>query len=257
MKEEVQELSRLLKGVTQLQKHHQEIEKVKGESFNIFSILGVESKENKTHSNFIAELLNPKGSHYMGDVFLKAFLEQIKYKGNLNRSEASVIKEFHVGQKKNITGGRIDILIKDKSNNYISIENKIYAGDQDNQLIRYHNYKKGKNTLYYLSLYGDEASEKATLYTQDDKTIHFKAGKDYHTISYAKDILQWLHTCKCIAINTPQLRDSIKQYELLIKKLTHQMLDPKSKDIKKIISVRLNIFKSGISIEGFPALFIS
>ncbi len=235
MQVEVQEVSKLLKGVKQLQKHQQEIEKIKGESFNIFSILNVERKENKTHSNFIAELLNPKGSHYMGNVFLKAFIVQINYKGNLNSSEASVIKEFPIGQKKDITGGRIDILIKDKSNNYISIENKIDAGDQDNQLIRYSNYKKENNTLYYLSLFGDEASEKSTLYIQDNKTIHLKAGKDYHTISYAKDILQWLHTCQCLAINTPQLRDSIKQYELLIKKLTHQMIDPKSKDIKKLI----------------------
>jgi hypothetical protein len=103
-------IQRLLKEVNQLQKHQREIEKIKGETFNIFSILGVESKENKTHSSFVAELLNPKGSHYMGSLFLKAFLNQIKYNGNLNIATASVTKEYYVGKRKNISGGRIDIL---------------------------------------------------------------------------------------------------------------------------------------------------
>ena len=40
------------------------IEKWKnGDFFNIFSILKMETDEVKTHSAFLAELLNPKGSH--------------------------------------------------------------------------------------------------------------------------------------------------------------------------------------------------
>lgn len=47
--------------------------KNKGELFNTFSILKMETAENKTHSNFIAELLNPKGSHLKGSIFLERF----------------------------------------------------------------------------------------------------------------------------------------------------------------------------------------
>jgi len=36
-------------------------------------------------------------------------------------------------------GGRIDIYIE-SNNKYIFIENKIYAEDQENQLLRYRNY---------------------------------------------------------------------------------------------------------------------
>lgn len=43
------------------------IEKWKnGDFFNIFSILKMETDEVKTHSAFLAELLNPKGSHGQG-----------------------------------------------------------------------------------------------------------------------------------------------------------------------------------------------
>jgi hypothetical protein len=73
MSELIKKVTVLLKEVELLQKHQKEIEIIKGETFNIFSILGVESKENKTHSSFIAELLNPNGSHYMNAVFLEAF----------------------------------------------------------------------------------------------------------------------------------------------------------------------------------------
>lgn len=230
------DVSILLKEVAVQQKHQKEIQKIKGETFNIFSVLGVELKENKTHSNFIAELLNPIGSHCMGSVFLKEFLKIINYKGNLDVSTAAVKKEFHIAKRDKITGGRIDILINDKNNNYLSIENKIYAGDQENQLIRYYNYKKGNNTLYYLSLDGSIASEASTVYKKDDKVlVSLQANKDYYVISYAQHILEWLQSCHKLSINVPQLRDSIKQYILLIKKLTNQMIGSDNLEIKKAL----------------------
>ena len=59
-------------------------------------------------------------------------------------------------------GGRIDIVIKLKET-VIVIENKIYAPDQDNQLIRYKNeYPFSK--LYYLTLDGHFPHDKSINY---------------------------------------------------------------------------------------------
>lgn len=230
---ELNKISKLLNEVNTLSTHQKEIEKIKGETFNIFSILGVESKENKTHSNFIAELLNPNGSHLQGSIFLDLFLKTIEYKELLNFSKTSVIKEHHIGAKTNSDGGRIDILITDNSN-YISIENKIYAGDQENQLIRYCNFKKKQNKVYYLTLFGEEASDVSIkdndlLATKEGNKL--KNGEDYHTISYSYDILNWLKLCYEKSVNIPQLRESIKQYILLIQKLTNQNMDDRQKMI--------------------------
>ena len=52
-------------------KRNKEIRSAKGEEFNIFSILNVQSQEVRLHSKIIAELLNIKGSHGMKDIFLK------------------------------------------------------------------------------------------------------------------------------------------------------------------------------------------
>ena len=65
------------KDVVAAYKQQKEIEKEqykKGYCFNIFNILGLSSNETRTHSAFLAELLNPQGSHGNGDSFLREFI---------------------------------------------------------------------------------------------------------------------------------------------------------------------------------------
>ena len=64
-------LKKLLLDAKRISDHQEEISTLKGENFNVFSILKMESKENETHSAFLGELLNPKGSHGFGSLFLK------------------------------------------------------------------------------------------------------------------------------------------------------------------------------------------
>jgi hypothetical protein len=66
--------------------------------------------------------------------------------------------------------------LEDHKNNSISIENKIDVGDQPQQLLRYYNHNKGKNTVYYLTLTGHQASE--------ESCCVLKAEEDYYCISY-------------------------------------------------------------------------
>ena len=67
------------------------IEKWKnGDFFNIFSILKMETDEVKTHSAFLAELLNPKGSHGQGNIFIDEF---VKYKEQLDSINKSYLDE--------------------------------------------------------------------------------------------------------------------------------------------------------------------
>jgi len=108
-------------------KHGEEIAREKGENFNIFKILNLETRENQTHSAFLKEMLDPKGSHEMGTVFLNHFLSQIKNRlpeqsqkikilDRVNSSNCKVRTEHSIGQINLIekTGGRLDLFIKDK-----------------------------------------------------------------------------------------------------------------------------------------------
>lgn len=224
MKELTNRAMSLLSQISALNKKHEEIARITGRKFNVFSILGVESRETSTHSAFLVELLNPDGSHGQGKVFLELFIEMLGKKipvDNIpltNSERIEVKKEKYLGtvKKKYTEGGRADIVIFG-TNGSICIENKIYAKDQKNQLIRYHNeyVKDGKNGLIlYLTLWGGKAS--------DLSAQELKVGIDYFTISYKKDILEWLIKCQKEVIEVPTIRDVIGQYIYLIKKLIGQ-----------------------------------
>ena len=128
-----------------------EYERAQGNSFNIFNVLGMTSNEVKLHSALIVEMLDPNGSHGMKDLFLKAFIEALGISDfNLNTKSASVEKEKNIGRKTQTTGGILDIMITD-AHKVIIIENKIYASDQDNQLLRYKNLLRIlKNTSFII-----------------------------------------------------------------------------------------------------------
>lgn len=130
----------LLKQVKVINEKHETIKRINGENFNIFSILNLERKEVDTHSYFIYDLLNPKGSHNQGDKFLQIFLKQILKKKEYKKIGS--ILEDKIEREKIITNGkRIDFTIE-TSNFFIAIEMKVDAYDQDEQLYDYHEHLK-------------------------------------------------------------------------------------------------------------------
>lgn len=210
-------INNLFSSVHNLIKHQEELEKAKGETFNVFSILKMETKENDTHSNFLGNLLDPRGTHLKGGEFLNLFVEQIDALDAIDVESANVILEFSCGptNQKTKTGGRIDIYIYDSFGNSLSIENKIYADDQPNQIERYVNHNKERNRVYYLTLHGKEPSKSSK--------GELKSGEDFFIISYQNDIVDWLDACIKESANEPILRESIKQYKILLQKLTKTM----------------------------------
>ena len=133
---------KLLNDTSRIIKHQKEIAILKGETFNVFSILKMEHRENETHSAFVGEILNPKGSHGLGTIFLERFLEQLDIQDHIEIASAEVKLEEPLSKRDDIkvSGGRVDIFIKDGNGKTICIENKIYASDQNVQIARYCNF---------------------------------------------------------------------------------------------------------------------
>ncbi|MBF1406181.1 MAG: PD-(D/E)XK nuclease family protein [Porphyromonas sp.] len=234
---DIQQFFQEVASICALEQAQQEERNRKGENYNLFSILNIERYELK-HSALIANLLDPKGSHGCGDAFLRAFFE-IALKGTAYPFESSTPldsrTEHYTGPIAGDTGGRIDILVK--SSHYgLIIENKIYAGDQDKQLIRYDNYGKeifGADgyLLVYLTLYGYDASKESTA-TKSAEEV------GYLRLSYAEDILRWLEQCARLAYDKPLVRESLNQYIRTIKQLTYQ--DMNEENIQQIIDLAID-----------------
>lgn len=224
---EMEELQQLLKDVYEATK---EIKQEKAEAFDVVGIcIG---RQETIHSKFLAELLNPHGSHGLGSVFLKAFYEQIGLK-DFHSEGCSVRTEViceEKGKKKEQekdnegqeSNGRTDIVIKN-SKELVVIENKIYAKDQQNQLQNYDKWMKDEHpedngkVLLYLTLDGHEASN--------------PGDTSYKRISYKDDILRWLEKCIYIAEeNNAFTKATLVQYQELIKKLTGEHMNPSMKD---------------------------
>jgi len=214
-------LETLLTDVLNIKQKYEEKGNNEGINFNVFEVINLRTQEVRLHSKFLAELLNPNGSHGQREKFLELFvkccnIEEFEVKG------AQVFVEAYIGEVTETTGGRLDIYLTDRKGNAIVIENKIYAKDQENQLLRYHNHlidchKSSVGNLLYLNLYGGEPDESSV--------GELKQGEEYNIISYQYDILEWLKECISYSKEAPLLREGITHYFNLIKSLTGQSIN--------------------------------
>ena len=238
---------------------YKEIHKVNSLDFRFLNILKMESNEN-AHSDILAEMLNPSGSHNMEDKFLSLFIKTLLSNSEiLNYADIHLkdFKNFKIQREKNTKNGRIDIFVKDKSEKLcIIIENKIYAAEQQDQMNRYfewakENKKNYKIILIYLTLDGKECetlSEKAKEDTDKDKKYEFL------TLSYSDHIIKWLELCiKEVALK-PSVREFLNQYILTLKELTNQSLSSEEeKEMKDIILKDFETYKAAEKIsQSFP-----
>lgn len=206
-------------------KHNAKIKerRKRGELFNIFDVLGLDSDEVRCHSAFIGELLNVNANHGLGSSFLDAFISATGIENlglNTDAKYCKTDKECYVGKVTEEEGGRIDILIHSEQKAII-IENKIYASDGYKQLIRYCNYGKGVYgtfIVFYLTLYGSRPKDISTKNKQGESC-------EYKCISYRENILLWLNRCIELSAEKPLIREVIVQYRNLILSLTNQFMD--------------------------------
>ncbi|MBC5772792.1 PD-(D/E)XK nuclease family protein [Pontibacter sp. KCTC 32443] len=179
---------------------------------NLFSLLRSHSDEVHLHSKFIAELLNPNGSHGQGRLFLDKFIQLCG--GNVvDFASPNIKREYR----------KIDILVRSGSN-AIVVENKIWAPDQERQLERYHNTMIAEGAtplLVYLTVDGR---------TPDEYTRGALSKDEIKTISYKEDILKWIEDCKQEVTNVPYLHETLQQYENIIRKITGTTMNDKETD---------------------------
>ena len=223
--------------------------------YNPLLVIRSQSDEVRLHSRIIHSLLDTRGSHYQGSLFLEPFLEKLGFADFfMDLNKVFVKAEWN----------HIDLYISD-DDKHIIIENKIYAGDGDRQIERY---------IDKLITKGVECKDIAVVYLSiDEKEVaphslgEWKIVQDslvrgdkkirYKNATYKKDILSWIETCQSKAKNIANLYTTLEFYKECVEKITkgekmelEEFLEQKSEYIAIAAEIqRLRLEE--VSVESF------
>jgi hypothetical protein len=180
--------------------------------FNLFLALRGAGDEVRLHSRFIGALLDPE-NHVLGRELLIDFLREIEVP--IAGPESFSL----LGLKVQVEHMGIDLLITNADRQAVLIENKIFAGDQEKQLRRYHDELLARKFspifVRYLTIDGHAPAEDSL--SGLDKEL---PENGYQCISYAKHIRGWLESGERMATRDIPVRESISQYLAVINSLT-------------------------------------
>ena len=176
-------------------------------SFNVFAVLRSASDEVNLHSRFLHALLDHVDRLSGERENLEEFVRGVAQAEDFAVASARAEREPN----------HIDLLISN-GHQAIVVENKIWAGDQEQQLQRYRDalvhqgYDAASIRLLYLTPHGHEPSEQSVGEIPADQV---------QLVSYERDLRDWLIGCQRRAFDDPGLRESIAQYLRLILRMTN------------------------------------
>ncbi|MCY3793470.1 MAG: PD-(D/E)XK nuclease family protein [Gammaproteobacteria bacterium] len=181
--------------------------------FNVFAVLRNEGDEVNLHSRFLHALLDHVDPLSGTRENLREFVLGVVGDDDFAVDGALVERESN----------HIDLLIANDIE-AIVIENKIWAGDQEQQLQRYmealvrQGYDEESIRLVYLTPFGKKPSE---------QSIGSIPLEQIQRVSYRDDLPNWLIGCQQRAVDDPGLRESIAQYRRLILRMTNNDYEAK------------------------------
>ena len=196
--------------------------------FNVFSVLRSASDEVNLHSRVLQAVLDHTDPQSGKRDNLREFVSQVANGADFELERGTVHRE----------AGGVDLLISN-GREAIVVENKIWAGDQDQQLLRYRDallaqgYDDDAIRLVYLTPYGHKPSAQSLGGIPVERV---------RCVSYRDDLPDWLVACQRRAFDEPALRESIAQYVDLIRKLTRTDYESETMtELKKLLLENDNV----------------
>jgi hypothetical protein len=157
----------------------------------------------------LADLLDPRGSHGQGVVFLEAFLARCANKRGFVPPVGDICTTSWVMQMQRFTRfGVLDLVLTAPSLQFlIAIENKIYAGEQAEQLDRYHQWLETQQDCY--------PRRNLIFLTPDGRCSDSTTDANYVQLSYKEDIAAVLDA-SLSKIEAERVRGVVRQYRDII-----------------------------------------
>ena len=208
-------------------------------SYNLFETLEISGKE-VLMCRFLADLLNPEGSHGCGILFLKTFLEEVLQEKRMPDSLLShtiVTKEYVIDKDR-----RIDLVIQN-ADFFIPMEVKIYAGEQEGQCFDYFEHAKNSK-MVYLTRFGDTPS----LYSRKQRGgSGILSLSQIQCISWSEDISGWLD--RRLGSLPQPVEEAVQQYLDTIHRVSDGRKRKKMEKIMEVLHESPDYFAAGLEIE--------
>lgn len=161
--------------------------------FNIFNL--IEPDENKL-SDILADLLDPKGTHGQGDLFLRRLFEQLGIVETGKLGEDAIVQREALTDKISNHLRRIDLLVR--AGVLLAIENKVDSFEQTDQVKDYLEYlcqcakeKAIQTVLIYLTPNGRKPKSLALPALEE-----LQKSNKLHCWSYQVELRAWLEACR-------------------------------------------------------------
>lgn len=242
LRELAEDLDPLVRELDRLDTEYQTHLRATKGNFNLFTALLKPDDEVRLHSRWIEYLLNPKaGRHDCGSLFLKLFLEQLRTASDTapavgNPSKLDELTKLNLAvavahTEYSFDNGRIDILIEFPGWGAIAIENKIGAGDGEDQIHKYAEYLKQE--------YTKKGQSALLLYlTPDGRSSATAKGLDqYSRISYSQHILDWLDECLRQTYQYVNINQALQQYRNVVHQISEEVLPLEKLYMEKIMEL--------------------
>ena len=208
-------------------------------SYNLFETLEISGKE-VLMCRFLADLLNPEGSHGCGILFLKTFLEEVLQEKRMPDSLLShtiVTKEYVIDKDR-----RIDLVIQN-ADFFIPMEVKIYAGEQEGQCFDYFEHAKNSK-MVYLTRFGDTPS----LYSRKQRGgSGILSLSQIQCISWSENISGWLD--RRLGSLPQPVEEAVQQYLDTIHRVSDGRKRKKMEKIMEVLHESPDYFAAGLEIE--------
>lgn len=160
---------------------------------NIFKVF--EPDENKL-SDILADLLDPKGSHGQGNLFLKGIFQELNLDQSEHPAEEVVVQREAPTYQILAHRRRIDVLVQ--ADALLAIENKVDSVEQPDQVKDYLEHlsqcTKGgaiRSVLIYLTPNGENPKSISSSDLEGRKK-----SKELYCWSYQVEIRAWLKACR-------------------------------------------------------------
>jgi hypothetical protein len=158
-----------------------------------FSVFKFINPDENGLSDILVMLLNPRGVHGQQDLFLKLFIDRLGRSSEPNMHDTKVVREaptHAIGRFRR----RIDILVT-SDHLALAVENKVDAGEQQDQMKDYHDHiQRLPQTDYCLVFLTRDGREPESIPT--DTATKLRGEHLLFELSYEKDIRQWLEECR-------------------------------------------------------------